>query len=189
MSVTVDTIPILKSFWSRSFSAIVTPFVTRSTPMPMTPLWVLKPEERLVAVLAESGQKDVESCVYWIPTTGNCVNVSLSSSILPGSLTPPNTCAAFVCGDDIPSPMNMKMYFGLASLVYSSTASFVSVVPCAKRLREMRRTERTVNALLVFIISSDIFSSGISILILHSSCPFVFLSKRLILSLLLSLCF
>ena len=80
--------PTFQPSCSFTFSAMVSPAVTLSTPMPMTPEWVLKPLERLVAVLALSGQKEVLSWVYWRPATGNWVKVSSSSSMTPLVLSP-----------------------------------------------------------------------------------------------------
>ena len=59
--VTEEMTPIFQSFWALNLSAIASPLVALSIPRPITPECVLYPEERLIAVLAESGQKEVAS--------------------------------------------------------------------------------------------------------------------------------
>ena len=122
---------------------------------------LLKPEERLVAVEAESGQKEVASWVYWIPTTGNCVKVNGFNSIWPGTLFPLNTCAAFIWGDDIPSPMNINTYFGSITLEISYALT-LSVEPWANSViaKATNKTDKTI--FFTFIL---LFKIGI---VLHS---------------------
>ncbi|MPN50869.1 hypothetical protein SDC9_198509 [bioreactor metagenome] len=58
--VTEDIMPIFMPS-AFSFSVMLSGFVFLSTSSPMTPLWVFTPQERAVAVEAESGQNEVES--------------------------------------------------------------------------------------------------------------------------------
>ena len=85
--MTDDTIP---TFLPDSFicSAIVFVASVLSTFRPMTPLCVLTPDDKDVAVEAESGTKELEFCVVTKPVTGNCVKLKFDVLTSPYTLLP-----------------------------------------------------------------------------------------------------